>query len=338
MLKHYTLRLSYFVSELRQSLNKYNSWVVDHTEVTPRLTARTDSKHIKELMALLAAARPKDESESWVSSLVLKAWAIRQSQGALEFLQSSSATSNSGYRLWLDICFLGRLREAYVAFLKIATALPCFANVKIHCIPALKKKYQKKDARVSVPLSLKQTFQTLGLSLNDATVKTAVGRKHNIGTATKLFDELQNHQGRMHAEMQMILYMNRTGQTDDVMFSHIGCSKRSCFLCHSFLQAYGTITTRGCHGKLYNRWAIPCTSEVAEDAAKRIDKALKATLNAVARQILLPVKLQSQHIAESSIGDLETRNESELLSGTLANECKLSQRESDLRKTESHLG
>lgn len=158
MLKHYTLRLSYLVSELRQSLNQYNIWVVDHAELVPTFTACTSSKDIRDLMALFVIASPNDEPEDWISNLVLKAWAIRQSQGALEFLQRSSATPTSGYRLWLDICFLRRLREAYVTFLKIATTLPCFTNVKIHCVPALKKKNQKVSHAAQSLLVLNRHF------------------------------------------------------------------------------------------------------------------------------------------------------------------------------------
>ena len=77
---------------------------------------------------------------------------------------------------------------------------------------------------------------------------------------------------------------------------------------------------------------------MAEGAAKRIDKALKVTQDAIARQILLPITLQLQHVAESSIGDLEVKNESEILSGTLAYKYKLSHQQSDSSKTESRSG
>lgn len=257
------------------------------------------------MRALLA----KENTSECRENLVLKAYVIRRNEEALEFLQNSSERPASGRQLWLNICFLGRIREAFMTLANIAKILPCFAKVTISPVPAPEKSFQKKSISHPIPLTLEQTYRMLGLSLNDTTIKTVIGKNQSIGKAIKTFDELQKHLSDMHAEMQMILYLSRKRQTNKVVFDYLGCSKRSCFLCYSFLQAYGGIISRGCHGKLYSRWTIPCPSDLPGDAAKRIHKAIKETQNVLARNLLSPIVSQRQHVAESSVACHEIEDE-----------------------------
>jgi hypothetical protein len=78
----------------------------------------------------------------------------------------------------------------------------------------------------------------------------------------------------LHAEMQLVDHFN-TGGAQCPTIDYFGCSKKSCFLCESFLQSLPSpVGTRGRHGICYPAWGIPCPtsteSAVALDNLKGI--------------------------------------------------------------------
>ncbi|MCJ1381973.1 hypothetical protein MMC17_005085 [Xylographa soralifera] len=318
MLEHYRLRLEGFVSNLKQSLDKYGAFIKD----------------VQELLALVLVSHPITDSIEQISILVLQAWAIRKDPGSQEFLLNSAARCTSNGRLWLDICFVGRVREAYLTIVKTVDNLPSFANVSICLVPMPKKTGHKKGPGKPASLSLEETLQTLGLSLNNTTIKPVIGNKQDVRSATERFDELQKQNRDIHAEVGMTFHLIKLDDTNDVSMKYIGCSKRSCFLCHYFLKALGEFMTRGCHGKLYTGWTLPQLSGLTEDGKKQIDKTLKKMQETLTTQILSPVKAQ-QHVAESSVGGCGSVNGSKVPGHSLVDRYKLSKPSPHSRDFES---
>src|SRR5204863_3506843 len=81
--------------------------------------------------------------EGKINELVLNAYQIRQNSSVQKLLSLNAGTR----RLWISICFLGRLRSAYTVFIEIA---PSFKNVAIIRVPKLK---QQKPIRHPISLT-----------------------------------------------------------------------------------------------------------------------------------------------------------------------------------------
>ncbi|EED18623.1 hypothetical protein TSTA_123540 [Talaromyces stipitatus ATCC 10500] len=93
------------------------------------------------------------------------------------------------------------------------------------------------------PLSLKDTLQLLGATLNNATVKDALGSKWSIGRTQAKFAALHKEKPRIHAEIRIVLNLFESNELRDI-FPYSGCSKKSCTMCWHFVQ----ITSR--HGEV----------------------------------------------------------------------------------------
>ncbi|MCJ1356978.1 MAG: hypothetical protein MMC33_006974 [Icmadophila ericetorum] len=324
-----------WIKMLKYSALRTSDLVVNRSKQLSTPAAQIIFKEVRELLILSAAGNLEESSTGSKSMLVQKAWSIRRSQGALSFLEDKTTEVNLGYRIWIDICFLGRLREAYVVFLKATKTLPCFANVKINAIPGPSKKSRKKAKYLRTPLGLDETFRLLGLSLNQEAIQAVVGNK-TVQDVSKLFGKLQSLRGDIHAEVQMILFINHKFQLDGASSNYIGCSKKTCFMCRQFLQSYGTFSTRRCHGKLYSRWAIPPTAGLSGHTIKRVNKALRDTQDAMVRELWLPVAIR-KHEEESSIGHCGTLCETKSWDNAIAKQYRQSHQEIGVGSSEKWL-
>ena len=74
---------------------------------------------------------------------------------------------------------------------------------------------------------------------------------------------------REHVELQLIIfYEQNPGLT---LFSpYIGCNKRSCYLCYSFIAEHGRFQVDGCHQSLYSLWTIRETISFADEERARV--------------------------------------------------------------------
>ncbi|KAL9123501.1 MAG: hypothetical protein Q9175_008344, partial [Cornicularia normoerica] len=80
---------------------------------------------------------------------------------------------------------------------------------------------------------------------------------------------------REHVELQLIIFYEQNhGLT---LFSpYIGCNKRSCYLCYSFIEEHGRFQVDGCHQSLYSLWTVRETISFAdEQRAGVFNRALK---------------------------------------------------------------
>lgn len=116
--------------------------------------------------------------EGKINEVVLKAYQIRQNSSVQKLLSLNAGTR----RLWISIGFLGRLRSAYTVFIEIG---PSFKNVAIIRVP--KPKQQKPIRR---PISLTETMQYLGWTLDTDIVQKYVQRNATTNKIEKQFQTL----------------------------------------------------------------------------------------------------------------------------------------------------
>jgi len=80
---------------------------------------------------------------------------------------------------------------------------------------------------------------------------------------------------RQHVELQLIVFYEENPNLK-LYSSYIGCNKRSCYLCYSFIKDHGRFEVDGCHQSLYSLWTVPETVFFADHAcAQAFQNALK---------------------------------------------------------------
>ncbi|UKZ88150.1 uncharacterized protein TrAFT101_003913 [Trichoderma asperellum] len=203
--------------------------------------------------------------------------------------------------------FLGKLQTCFNTLIRSAERLSGFQNLRI--LPVMDSPNgtdRPKRTDRNNAWSLKRTFPSLGLELNDKTVESIFGTSKNKGSAKRRllerFEKLKSSASEVHAEIRVILAAAKHDCTSAAIFKYVGCSKRSCFLCDRFVQSYGSYTTRGCHGKLYHFWTVPEISWLAEEERSIFVRALKNVEKAMMESIHGRKTDKLAHARESTIG------------------------------------
>jgi hypothetical protein len=215
------------------------------------------------------------------SRLSIACFDLRQTKTIRESLFKPPSVTSESRSLWMNICSLARLRIAFQTFRDIALTLPSFEQVSICLLPRQTTSTKSPQHR----LSLDETFAILELDLDAATTKAVVGRKWTVENAKREFGKLQKQRLHVHAEVQMLLFLNNKDSPASRPFPYFGCSKLSCFMCNNFLQTYGQFNMRGCHGRLFQPWTVPSVNNLLPGRADRIAQALVAVQKEVWKQL-----------------------------------------------------
>ncbi|KAL7803693.1 hypothetical protein V8C44DRAFT_343588 [Trichoderma aethiopicum] len=204
--------------------------------------------------------------------------------------------------------YLGRLQTCFDTFVRSAEKLSSFQNLRI--LPVIDTATGQAKTITTVrnnAWSLAQTFSSLGLALDDKTVASIIGTGKKKGAWTKnrllqKFDKLRTSVSEVHAEVRVILATTKHDCNGAAIFNYVGCSKRSCFLCSRAIQNFGSYTTRGCHGKVYDLWTVPELPWLAQEEGLKLVQALKNVERAMKESIRNGRTSGLIHACESTIG------------------------------------
>ena len=227
--------------------------------------------------------------------LVMKCFQMRQLVGAFPLLESILGDSTAANKLHVCICFLGRIRTAYDTYMLFAAAFPASTKITIYYVP------KPKPSKIKhVPLTLLQAFNLVELELSESSFRKHINPEMTLSEASHAFEARQKQRAYVHAEIQLLHCAAKDGLHD--LFPYIGASKRSCFLCASFIQANGGFETRGTHGHLYSKWYVPQTGGIAAEQAGYMIHSLQKIQRSLKRQLRTPIAKPTSRIPESSIG------------------------------------
>jgi hypothetical protein len=230
--------------------------------------------------------------------LVIASYDVRRTSNIEKALHSSAGATPESKRLWFDICLLARLRVAFQKFKEITLKLPSFEQVTIILVP---RPVTSKDLSQR-ELSLKETFDILQLNLSPATTKAVLGESWTLARIERDFAKRQRQKPKIHAEVQLMMFLNTIKSSTSAFFPYLGCSKLSCFMCNRFIQSYGQITTRGCHGRLFKPWTVPSENHLLPGYANRTAKALLFVQKEVEKKLKDSIDGHVRHERTSVIG------------------------------------
>ncbi|KAK4454850.1 hypothetical protein QBC34DRAFT_103175 [Podospora aff. communis PSN243] len=304
LLTHSESRIQGYLVDLRQLLKRYQQ----HCGTTLKPAQATVSALDLELRELsLAAFGQHPSTASRNDVLVTRAHTIHKMFSSEDF-ENLGFSASSGLKTATG--YLGRLRTSFHTLIAAAERLEGFANIQITAIADKKahgKRSKKAGSDATEPWSVARTFRQLGLPLTDDNVHTLLG---SAGTKAKWskakliqeFGKLRSPAWEVHAEMQLLQYSILNSPSSGRMFPYFGCSKRSCFLCWSFLGLHQGFKTRGCHGKLYNLWTLPSFEGSRPQEMSKIADTVRG-LEALLTKELLNSNTDAMPLAkESTIG------------------------------------
>lgn len=226
-------------------------------------------------------------------AIVLLTNQIRVSSEVEKFLL---AIGDVGDRLWHAICLMGRLKQAHSTFLEAAKAFPSFSNVTILAV--------SPPSPLQIPenmMTLSETLSLQGKVLSQSVLQQYLHPRLAVNDAQRRYSRLQEQEPHVHAEVQLLLHLLRQGTATSEIYSYLGCSKRCCFLCSKFLLCYGNFNSRGCHGRLYSRWALPSLAGYSVEGRKLVFNSFKK-LQTILNEILISPLYHGGYAAESSLG------------------------------------
>lgn len=238
-------------------------------------------------------------------TLVEVSYNLRKTRGLREKLYTSSSATSHSKALWENVCLLARVRLALQNFKEIVLALPSFAQIEIELIA---RPLASSDPSQR-PLTLSQTFKTLHLDLNSTTTKLVLGQNWTVPRIEREFAKRQKQKPSIHAEVQLLMFMNADELSASGSFPYLGCSKLSCFLCDRFVRSLGRFTTRGCHGRLFKSWTVPSVDGLLPGSADRIAEALTSVQNEIKRKLKASTKGHIPHERTSKIGGSRVSSE-----------------------------
>ena len=285
-----------------EELNAPNTDCSSKSKIAEKWRLESTESASKALETLFAIFDNKHYSESERRHLLTsKAYEIRHLSSFRTYIHTylgDSATED----FLSNIFFLGRIRAACQTFWICSRELSTFARMDICLILPPEISSRSIGSR----FTLAQALQLAGLSCDFPTIQKHVSKKMQRKQQEEKFGHMQEQtlmNLRVHAEVQVLLAVQQTTEDLQNFFPYLGCSKLSCYLCSLLVQEYG-FTTRGCHGRLYERWAVSNDSGllVKPAARPRLVSALKNVLDGLVQIIRTPLGTTKPRVAESSAG------------------------------------
>lgn len=173
-------------------------------------------------------------------------------------------------KLWKCLRFIARPIIDGRMLHTIGCSYPQFRDVQIFAIPPR----PKQDIRLEYQIGISDAWKRLGTKL-----PPGPGLSKLFALDNKFRADCSVPYG-LHAEIQLFMHYEENLEAKPTLL-YFGCSKRSCFLCHTFLQALPhPISTRGTHGICYPAWGGPnSNSNAAGSALKGLEDVLVSRIN-----------------------------------------------------------
>ena len=236
---------------------------------------------------VIALPTPLAKDHESIPKLLDLAYSLRYEHDLKDVVMSNCHNA-TGRALIHQIELLGRIKAAYFAFLNAIRTFTNFGDINYIPDPPVKpprKILQPSRGR----LSLEQTLGLFKLRFEASAVKKVTGKNWTFGKFKAEFTSLQSVELPTHAEVQMILLLMTRGITLGSVYPYIGCSKLSCFLCFSFVQACEYFEFRGSHHRIFPKWCLPLATGLQESNVDLLQQCVKNVRKGVSRAILTPI-------------------------------------------------
>lgn len=237
----WTMLLNYYEHRLDMYASQIESF--SEADITAAFTEGSNGVARAKELHSLSVEYKTDKSSEVLRRMISIAYELRYEPNPATLSPRSREGRNSIY-------FLGRLRSAYEKFKETAVQLQkSFSKLRIVCLPAPNS---IRFTRSQVVERIQALARETGMPQpTKKQIRNALGQATEIRTFC-------------HAEIQLLLHLESHISPDDYPFPYLGCSKKSCWLCHQFLSRYKSrkadidnfYETRASHRRIYPLWHI----------------------------------------------------------------------------------
>ena len=207
-----------------------------------------------QLFSLIQEVSSSSSTDQQIRQIARRAYQVRRSSSFKVLLQN--LCRNGKYHMTKIMEKLGKVAKFYRAAITIIdsaihsnTSCTCF---KLREVKSMKRRVHVLRGRRPVQLQARVPF-----------LRTNI-RKY-AAEAQHMLDRWNGYV--VHAEMLLLIFYEQYHDIKRIK-DYIGTSKRSCFLCSSFIELHGIFSIEGCHQQLYCLWTLPPCIEFSSCAAK----------------------------------------------------------------------
>jgi hypothetical protein len=214
-----------------------------------------------QLLAIIRQMSSSTEHQV-MKSLASLAYEVRHSTSFRTMLQYLTwGERGDVFRIIEKIGKVARFYRSAITF--VHTAAEFCSNSDGFTVEAVSSKLQCVNV-----LSLRTVDQ-----LNKRLPTSSIKLKAHSAEAQRLLKRWKKYV--VHAEMLLLLFYEEHPEISKVK-NYIGISKRSCFLCASFIRFHKVFTMEGDHKQLYCLWTLPASVSFQNEAQrKRFSNALR---------------------------------------------------------------
>ncbi|KAL4744885.1 hypothetical protein BDW72DRAFT_212011 [Aspergillus terricola var. indicus] len=216
---------------------------------------------------------------------------VQQAYKCLKFTQArqlflDTFGTQAGLKLWSRLNFIARPLIDCRLLRSIAARELQFQNCKISLVASR----SKTTLGAKYVVGIFKAWERLGLGSTSEPVISM------LEPFSQRFEKACAETFSLHAEMQLVLHYNN-GYAPQPTLNYFGCSKKTCLLCETFLDALPSrIATRGRHGVCYPAWAVPdSNSDTIGIAVERLEKSLNVRIQGILNDLMHP-KQQSHAV------------------------------------------
>ncbi|KAL2068504.1 hypothetical protein VTL71DRAFT_14841 [Oculimacula yallundae] len=212
-------------------------------------------------------------------------WAQEAKTSHLQFVRVAFSNYDQPLPRWVGtILKIGRYSIAARALAMTAFKIPdLFGTIAVQALTAPRKEqFVLREARMPLTCTLRRVPE-----INAEELVPRLASLWNISDPEAHFRRSCPVDLVVHAELQIVSFYDHNPQLRP-RSRYIGVSKKSCFLCHKFLNLHPAgFFVSGCHQKLYPSWTPPTAmNTLVYKQYKAITAVMSVGMVAIARQDL----------------------------------------------------
>lgn len=277
-------KISHYLIKIQgnsQGVQEIVDWIVANPGYLGALSEPYESNRFLQWIAMLPLLAQKDSGSSPKKILAYIQWAADAKWVYSRFIKATFKAKGRPVPPWVvNIYKLGRYAVASKVLVKFAVEnRSLFRPMRVEALAAPPKQRYMLSEGSHLEAALRRS---VGGDTGETTMR--LSRHWNVSNPEKHFCKKCPDELTVHAELQLVNFYD---QNRDMMPRRrfIGVSKKSCFLCHKFLEHHPlNFVVSACHQKLYLSWLPPrCTDNKIYKQYRKLTNELSVAMESAAK-------------------------------------------------------
>lgn len=236
-------------------------------------------KPLVSLFALLEQAGPAGSFSKSSKDCVRH---LQESLKKFELLNAKDAQSSKGLDILIEIVSECKTLCSIEALKKVVNFVPTVRKVAMYhrtteCLLRSAARFRIfRSVRISLVHITAQKYPRVAPDTRTIDFIGDVRSRPNFARLLSRIGDIQNHitaqeyeKYPVHAEMQLLFHEELKPR--DGLAPRVICSnKKACYLCNLFFNLHGKFLIPTTHGRVYEKWALPCIETTSQNGSERL--------------------------------------------------------------------